>query len=56
MNQPDLKTIPGIKLDGNEPVFNEPWEAQAFALVLRLYEQGMFDWSDWTQALGTAIA
>ena len=29
-----------------ERVFEEPWEAQAFALVLRLSEQGLFQWSE----------
>ena len=38
-----------------EPVFGEPWEAQAFALVLRLSEQGLFQWSEWSAALATEI-
>ena len=38
-----------------EPVFAEPWEAQAFALVLRLSEQGLFQWSEWSAALATEI-
>ena len=38
-----------------EPVFEEPWEAQAFALVLRLSEQGLFQWSEWSAALATEI-
>ena len=37
------------------PVFAEPWEAQAFALVLRLSEQGLFQWSEWSAALATEI-
>ena len=37
------------------PVFAEPWEAQAFALVLRLSEQGLFQWSEWTEALAAEI-
>ena len=39
-----------------EPVFEEPWEAQAFALVLRVSEQGVFQWSEWTAALTTQIS
>jgi hypothetical protein len=27
--------------DDGEPVFREPWEAQAFAMTLALYEQGL---------------
>jgi hypothetical protein len=26
------------------PVFNAPWEARAFALVLALHERGLFTW------------
>ena len=37
------------------PVFREPWEAQAFALVLSLHERGVFSWSEWTAALGDEI-
>jgi nitrile hydratase accessory protein len=33
-------------------VFAEPWEAQAFALVVALHDQGLFDWSEWAEALG----
>ena len=38
-----------------ERVFEEPWEAQAFALVLRLSEQGLFQCSEWSAALATEI-
>jgi nitrile hydratase accessory protein len=37
------------------PVFREPWEAQAFVLVLALYERGLFTWSEWAQALSREI-
>ena len=32
-------------------VFAEPWEAQAFALAVRLSEQGHFTWKEWAEAL-----
>lgn len=35
-----------------DPVFAEPWEAQAFALVMALHDRGLFDWSEWAEALG----
>lgn len=42
-----------IPLDGAvDPVFAEPWEAQIFALVVALHDRGVFDWSEWAQALG----
>ena len=37
------------------PVFSEPWEAQAFALAVRLSERGYFSWQEWTQALGAEL-
>jgi len=40
----------------NAPVFREPWEAQAFALALRLHEQGHFSWTEWADALSREIA
>ena len=38
-----------------EPVFAEPWEAQAFALAVKLSEQGYFTWKEWTAALAAEI-
>ena len=37
-----------------EPVFSEPWEAQAFALAVSLSERGLFTWPDWTEAVAAA--
>ena len=39
-----------------EPVFAEPWQAQAFAMVLALHRQGHFDWTEWADALAVEIA
>ena len=33
------------------PVFAEPWQAQAFALAVRLSEQGHFTWKEWAELL-----
>jgi nitrile hydratase accessory protein len=38
-----------------EPVFNEPWEAQAFAMVVKLHEKGAFTWAEWAETLGAEI-
>ncbi len=43
-------------LDDEGPVFNEPWEAQAFGLVLALHEKGVFSWQEWVAVLGQEIA
>jgi nitrile hydratase accessory protein len=36
-------------------VFDEPWQAQAFALAVRLAETGCFTWNEWTTALAEEI-
>ena len=43
--------------DGNAggTAFREPWEAQAFALVLSLHERGVFSWNEWTVVLSDEI-
>jgi nitrile hydratase accessory protein len=50
-----LDAVPGIPRDADGPVFREPWEAQAFALVLGLYRRGLFTWKEWTDALVAEI-
>jgi len=40
----------------DEPVFREPWEAQAFAMTVLLHQRGLFTWDEWGQALGAQIA
>ena len=52
---PDLKQLPALPVDGDEPVFNEPWQAQAFALAVKLQEQGHFTWTQWCEALHQEI-
>lgn len=39
-----------------EPVFAEPWMAQAFALAVQLHERGLFAWPDFAAALAAEIA
>ncbi len=50
-----LDTIPEIPQDDDGPVFREPWEAQAFAMTLRLYQQGLFTWPEWAVFLAAEI-
>jgi len=40
----------------SESVFAEPWEAQAFALAVKLSESGYFTWKEWTTALAAELA
>ena len=46
---------PGIPRGPDGPVFNEPWEAQAFAITVVLHNRGLFSWSEWTAILGNEI-
>jgi nitrile hydratase accessory protein len=39
----------------DEPVFAEPWQAQAFAMAVKLHERGLFTWPEWAAALGAEI-
>lgn len=48
--------LPGQPSENGEPVFREPWEAQAFAMVVRLHEQGLFTWPVWAATLSDEIA
>lgn len=50
-----LEQIPGLQTRNGEPVFSEPWEAQAFALVVGLHEQGHFEWQEWADVLSETL-
>jgi nitrile hydratase accessory protein len=52
---PSLAHSPGIPRHPDGPVFRAPWEAQAFALTLALYERGAFTWTEWAGALSREI-
>jgi nitrile hydratase accessory protein len=47
---------PAAPGDGADPVFREPWQAQAFAMTLALYQRGLFTWTEWAEALAARIA
>ncbi len=35
--------------------FEEPWQARAFAMTVRLHEAGRFSWRAWSASLGRAL-
>jgi nitrile hydratase accessory protein len=37
------------------PAFVEPWQAQVFALAVKLSEQGYFAWTEWSAALADEL-
>lgn len=41
--------------DADGPVFAEPWEAQAFAMAVKLNEAGVFGWGEWAETLGSEL-
>jgi len=44
-------TLPLQPRDDDGPVFREPWEAQAFAMVVALHRRGLFNWKVWADTL-----
>jgi nitrile hydratase accessory protein len=58
LSQPDserLTDLPRLPRDEAGPVFAEPWEAQAFALAVKLSEQGHFAWKEFAAALADEL-
>lgn len=49
------KTYPFQPCDNEGPVFKEPWEAQAFGLVVALHQTGAFTWDEWAAQLNIEI-
>jgi nitrile hydratase accessory protein len=54
LNTPDLNLL-RLPRDQDGPVFAEPWQAQAFALAVRLSAQGHFTWKEWAAALADEL-
>ena len=62
LNQPNpsvsaesLAALPPLPRDAEGPVFAEPWQAQAFALAVKLSELGYFTWKEWAAALAEEL-
>lgn len=47
--------LPSLPCKEGEPVFEAPWEAQAFAMTLALYDRGIFTWKEWAETLSQMI-
>lgn len=48
--------LPGQSTQQDEPVFQAPWEARAFAIVNQLAATEHYSWSEWTDFLVKEIA
>jgi nitrile hydratase accessory protein len=55
MSQPPFLGLPDFPQDNEGPVFREPWEAKAFAIVVWLHERGLFTSKEWAEALSSEI-
>ncbi|PWK72856.1 nitrile hydratase accessory protein [Aminobacter sp. AP02] len=45
-----------VGADGlDAPVFAEPWQAEAFAIVVALHERGLFTWAEWAERLSSEV-
>jgi nitrile hydratase accessory protein len=52
LSRPD----PAVPLGDERPPFDEPWQAEAFALAVHLSAAGVFSWIEWAAALAAEIA
>ncbi len=51
-----LAALPPLPADDDGPVFEAPWQAQAFALAVKLSEEGHFTWKEWAATLADELA
>lgn len=54
-NPDRLASLPRLPRDEGGPVFAEPWQAQAFALAVRLSAEGHFTWKEWAGTLADEL-
>lgn len=50
-----LAALPSLPRDNAGPVFAEPWQAQAFAMAVRLCAEGHFTWKEWAAILSEEL-
>ncbi len=50
-----LAALPPLPRDAEGPVFEAPWQAQAFALAVNLSEAGHFTWKEWAETLAAEL-
>lgn len=54
LNRPDDDAIAPLARRDGDPVFDEPWQAQALGLAISLSERGVFSPAAWSAELGAA--
>jgi nitrile hydratase accessory protein len=55
LSRPEAGSEPPTPGSADAPVFAEPWQAEAFAMVVALHERGLFSWSEWADALSGEV-
>jgi len=59
LSQPDgiarFAAADGLPRDADGPVFEDGWQAEAFALTVRLHEAGCFSWNEWAATLAGVL-
>jgi nitrile hydratase accessory protein len=51
----DVEELPQLPRNEHGPVFDEPWQASAFAVAVSLSRQGHFSWKEWAAALADEL-
>ncbi len=52
---PSLAELAALPRDSGGPVFDEPWQASAFALAVSLSRRSHFSWKEWAAALAEEL-
>ena len=55
MSEADPHALGPLARRDDEPVFDEPWQAQVLALASNLMDQGVFSNIEWSDALGAEL-
>ena len=51
----EFEALPKLPRDEDGPVFAEPWQAQAFAMAVKLSQDGHFTWKEWAATLADEL-
>jgi nitrile hydratase accessory protein len=54
-NSENVMALPRLPRDAGGPVFDEPWQATAFALAVRLAAERYFTWKEWAATLADEL-
>src|SRR5436309_668008 len=55
LSDPEASQIGPLKRTDNEPIFDEPWQAQVLAMADTLSRSGAFTPTEWSEALGEEL-